>query len=124
MELWTAKTLRSTEAAELYSLLAEGEVVRAQKDGSYIPIGWRTDYALIRILHKFIQDCPMLTMPCLLDLMQVYTLGTVARLLAKYGWRSGFVDSSSIRPIDEWTSEDRAIMVELMSPEASPAAFS
>lgn len=118
-ELWKAKKLGYTDLMQLRSLLAGGTITNLWKDNAYPLTTWKMMYPLIVAFHNYLLQYPDLAMPELFELLHPYTQNTVARLLAKYGWRAGFSDCSTIRPLDEWSPADRTMLIEVVKPNVS-----
>lgn len=118
-ELWSAKELSHTDKLQLRSLLAGGAITNLRKDNACPLTTWNIIYPLIVAFHNYLLQYPDLAMPSLFELLHPYTLNTVARLLAKYGWRAGFSDCSTIRPLDEWSPAHRTMLIEVVKPNAS-----
>jgi hypothetical protein len=62
-------------------------------------------------------------MPSTSELLKEYIMLSLIRLLEKCGWQVGHRDCSTIRPLEEWTPDDRATLIRAYQPRCSTRRF-
>jgi hypothetical protein len=125
IEFWTAaREVTDAEAAELYSALAAPSLFDIKQNGQLeIRGSLRDELAVFITVHKYARMNPAIQLPFFSDLLKPYVFHTTCRLFEKYGWNAGQSDSSNIRPLRDWTRDDRRCLVEMFDQvSAAPCA--
>jgi hypothetical protein len=74
--------------------------------------------AFVVVFHEFAAQHPVINLPDTNLLLNEVRMDIGIRRFARYGWKPGDRDSSTIMPLDKWAAHDRKMLISLYDDRA------